>query len=138
MTREQIKLIRTTWAAVARLEVQTVGAIFFERLFRIAPELEEHFFSTAPRHTLKFTDLLTDFTDALDTLTESEHEVLPFEYASCNPTRQQCLIVGNALLWTLENGLQQGWTDAVEEAWAVFVQKVCNAVTAPVRYKNAA
>ena len=64
-----------------------------------------------PDYHKSVSDLLTDFTDMLDALTESELNTWLTEPALCNLTGQQCLIVGNALLWTLENGLQQGWTD---------------------------
>lgn len=137
MTRQQIKLIRSTAATVARLEPQTLGALFFNRLFQIAPEMEGLFLSPAPAQALQFTDLLADFTDNLELLPSDNLPKLLQQHAGYSLTEQHCLIIGNALLWTLEKGLQQGWTDAVEEAWAGFVQKLFHAVTA-THYKAAA
>ena len=46
MTSKNIDLVKNSWALVAALDMETVGGLFYNRLFEIAPEVKPMFSKT--------------------------------------------------------------------------------------------
>jgi nitric oxide dioxygenase len=120
MTPEEVSLIRNSWAAVEPI-ADTAAGLFYGRLFELDPTLERLFRRTdmaAQRKVLMQT--LTVVVKSLDRLEQIVPAVqaLGRRHAGYGVREPHYATVGNALLWTLEQGLGEAFTPAVHDAWA--------------------
>ena len=120
MTPAQQDLIRSTWAPVAPI-ADPAARIFYDRLFTLDPSLRPMFAFTdmdAQRKNLMQT--LTVVVKSLDTLDQIVPAVqaLGRRHAGYGVRESHYATVGEALLWTLEQGLGEGFTPDVRAAWA--------------------
>ena len=118
MTPEQIDLTQTTWAKVAPSADQ-MAVLFYDRLFEIAPEVKPLFRHDMAEQGKKLMQMLALAVNGLPKLgalvpavqdmgvRHADYGVAPGDYDS----------VGEALLWTLEQGLGEGFTPEVKAAW---------------------
>ena len=119
MTPTEIGLIRSSWAAVEPI-ADTAAALFYGRLFELDPAIERLFRRTdmaVQRKILMQT--LTVVVKSLDKLDQIVPAVqaLGRRHAGYGVRESHYATVGEALLWTLEQGLGEGFTPAVREAW---------------------
>ena len=119
MTPTQIDLIRASWTAVEPV-ADTAAGLFYGRLFELDPALERLFRRTdmaAQRKVLMQT--LTVVVKSLDRLDQIVPAVqaLGRRHAGYGVREEHYGTVGAALLWTLEQGLGDGFTDPVRAAW---------------------
>ncbi|MCB1735400.1 MAG: hemin receptor [Gammaproteobacteria bacterium] len=118
MTPEQKNLVRESWAKVLPIK-DTAAQLFYERLFEVYPEVKPHFKGDITEQGAKLMVMLNTAVmglDNLDALVEplkamgARHR----DYGVADADYDK---VASALLWTLEKGLGDGFTDAVREAW---------------------
>ena len=119
MNPTQIDLIRASWSAVEPI-ADTAAGLFYGRLFELDPALERLFRRTdmaAQRKVLMQT--LTVVVKSLDRLDQIVPAVqaLGRRHAGYGVREEHYGTVGAALLWTLEQGLGDGFTDPVRAAW---------------------
>ena len=119
MTPVQVQLVQDSFAKVAPIAEQA-AALFYGRLFEIAPEVKPLFKGDMAEQGRKLMATLAVVVNGLSNLTSIlpaasalarrhvDYGVKPGHYAP----------VGEALLWTLERGLAAGWTQDVAAAWA--------------------
>jgi hemoglobin-like flavoprotein len=120
MTPRQIESIQVSWAAVEPIQ-DIAATLFYDRLFETEPAVRRLFRRTdmvAQKKVLMQTlavvvrslDRLEQIVPAVQALgrRHAGYGVRPAHYAS----------VGNALLWTLEQGLGDAFTDECRDAWA--------------------
>ncbi len=119
MTTKQIELIRSTWDKVSELDVVEVGELFYTRLFSIAPQLAPMFHAPIPGQSKKLMATLGFVIAKLDKLDTIIDEVtrLAQRHVQYGVKPAHYAWVGEALLWTLEKGLDKDWTPEVAEAW---------------------
>jgi hemoglobin-like flavoprotein len=120
MTPEQIRLVRTSW-----LEVLTIGdaaaGLFYARLFEVEPEVRRLFERTDM--TAQRTKLLQTLRvavaalDQMDTLGPAL-AAMGRRHSTYGVEDRHYALVGAALLWTLKQGLGDGFTPSVRNAWA--------------------
>jgi hemoglobin-like flavoprotein len=118
MTPDQVKAIQESFAKVAPISEQA-AAMFYGRLFEIAPSVKPLFRSDMTEQGRK---LMTTLAVVVNGLTNLE-TILPAASAlakrhvgyGVKPIHYP--IVGEALLWTLERGLGADWTPELAEAW---------------------
>ncbi len=120
MTPERVTLIRTSWTAVEPI-ADTAAGLFYGRLFELDPTLERLFRRTdmaAQRKVLMQT--LTVVVKSLDRLDQIVPAVqaLGRRHAGYGVRESHYATVGEALLWTLGQGLGEAFTPAVRDAWA--------------------
>jgi hemoglobin-like flavoprotein len=122
MTTKQIELIKSSWSLVAAIDPQTVGSLFYNRLFEIAPEVK-HMFNrtTVPEQSKKLLATLSFVIAKLDRLEDIIDEVakLAQRHIQYGVKEEHYTAVGTALLWTLEKGLENNWNEELKEAWTV-------------------
>lgn len=119
MTDDQIALVQTSFAEVAPISEQA-AALFYGRLFEIAPEVRSMFSGdmvVQGRKLMKTLKVAVDGLNDLDRLAGTlrqlgthharDYGVVPAHYGP----------VGEALLWTLEQGLGDDFTPEVRQAW---------------------
>lgn len=120
MTSHQITLIKKSWVLVAQIDKETVGSLFYNRLFEIMPEVKPMFSrTTVPEQSKKLLTMLSYIINKLDKLDDILDEVkkLAQRHVHYGVKDEHYTAVGSALLWTLEAGLSDAWTPELETAW---------------------
>ena len=119
LTPEQIDIVKSTWAMVVPIADQA-GLLFYSRLFEIAPETRMLFTGTSiPEQSKKLLAMLSYVVSKLDKIETLLDEVyaLAQRHVHYGVKTEHYDKVGEALLWTLAQGLQNAWTDETRNAW---------------------
>ena len=118
MNEKQIELVQSSWEHV--LPIADVAAeLFYTRLFVLDPSLKSMFQTDLSQQG---TRLMRAISFAVNGLSKPE-EIVPVlehlgrRHVSYGVVTDHYTTVGAAFLWTLEQGLQDHFTDAVREAW---------------------
>jgi hemoglobin-like flavoprotein len=118
MTPDQVKLVQQSFAEVAPIS-ETAAILFYDRLFEVAPKVKAMFPADMTEQRRKLMATLAAVVNGLGNL----ESVLPAasalakRHVSYGARAEHYPVVGAALLWTLEKGLEDGWTPEVAEAW---------------------
>ncbi len=120
MTEAQMMLVKKTWAMLRNIDPVIVGDVFYSRLFFQEPSLEKMFKSTMTEQYKKLLDMLSTIVARLERLDEISYDIqqLAIRHIKYGVKRAHYEMVGDALLWTLEQGLGNDWNEEVKEAWA--------------------
>lgn len=133
MTQNNITLVKNSWALVAHLEMETVGGLFYNRLFEIMPEVKPMFSRTPlPAQSKKLLTMLSYVIAKLDKLEDIMSEVtkLARRHNSYGVTDEHYKAVGSALIWTLEQGLYKEWNEPLKMAWTEVYTVLAHAMIA--------
>jgi len=120
MTGEQIYLVRSTWEQVVPI-ADTAAQLFYGRLFELKPELRGLFqHADMPAQRRKLMEMLAVAVVSLDRLATIRPalENLGRRHVGYGVRDHHYEVVGAALLWTLEQGLGDGFTVSVRDAWS--------------------
>ena len=118
MTPEQIKLVQDSFAKVAPIS-EKAAELFYGRLFETAPQVRAMFPDdmTEQRKKLMATlAIVVNGLNNLDTILPAA-SALAKRHVSYGAEAAHYPVVGQALLWTLEQGLGPSWTPEVAAAW---------------------
>ena len=118
MTPQQVTAVQTSFAAVKPI-ADTAAALFYERLFAVAPEYRRLFTGDMARQGRMLMNMLAT---AVSGLTHPEKIIAPLKelghrHAVYGVAETEYQVVGGALLWTLERGLGVAFTNEVKDAW---------------------
>ena len=139
ITQAQKKLIKDSWRLVVPIS-ETASDLFYGRLFELAPQYRSLFPDDMQRQKKKLMATLAFAVRSLDwTEEEWDEEVDPeedlFLVVSALGRRHSELYhvpkasyqhVGEALIWTLDYGLGDAFTDEIKEAWAKVYRILSN------------
>jgi nitric oxide dioxygenase len=117
-TATDIKLVRQTFDLV--VPIASVAAdMFYERLFYMAPSLRRLFPGDMTDQKRKLMVMLAGIAHGLGDLDALVPQLLALgaRHASYGVKDSHYKAVGDALIWTLERGLANAFTPAVERAW---------------------
>ncbi len=119
MTPTQVKLIQDSFAKVAPISAQA-AALFYGRLFEIAPEVKPLFKGDMKDQGRKLMATLAVVVNGLSDLNSilPAASTLAERHVAYGVTPDHYAPVGAALLWTLERGLGAQWTQELAAAWA--------------------
>ncbi len=121
MTPEQVTLVKNSWEQVKPISDQA-AELFYGRLFELDPTLRPLFKGDMKEQGKKLMSTITLAVTSLDRLEDivpalenlgRKHAV---EYKVPESSYQT---VGEALLWTLGQGLGDAFTEEVKEAWTL-------------------
>ncbi len=120
MTEEQIALVQANWAKVAP-SADSVAALFYGRLFEIAPEVKPLFKGDMTEQGRKLTQMLSVAVNGLNNLDKLVPAVqdMGVRHIDYGVKDEHYDSVGAALLWTLGQGLGEDFTPEAEEAWTI-------------------
>jgi hemoglobin-like flavoprotein len=127
MTPKQAELVTSTWALVKPISEQA-AAMFYARLFETAPEVKPLFTSDMTEQGKKLMTMIDTAVSHLDDL----ESVIPAvqdsgrRHVGYGVKEEDYAKVASALLWTLEQGLGDAFTDEVKEAWTVTYMTLAN------------
>jgi len=119
MHESQVTLVQESWEQVLPI-ADTAAQLFYQRLFELDPSLRRLFTQTDMAEQRK--KLMQMITVAVRGLTRLDElvpavEALGNRHAGYGVTDAHYGTVATALLWTLEQGLGEGFTPEVREAW---------------------
>lgn len=120
MTPEEKALVKDSWAKVLPIK-ETAAELFYNRLFEIAPEVKSYFKGDMKEQGEKLMKMLNTAVSGLDNL---EALIAPLQnlgkkHVGYGVKNEDYDKVGDAFLWTLEQGLGDAFTNEVKEAWIV-------------------
>lgn len=119
MTPEQIHLVQSTFARVEPISDQA-AALFYGRLFEVAPDVRGMFPDDLTDQGRKLMRTLGAVVNGLD----APEDVIPTverlgaRHVAYGAQAAHYPVVGEVLLWTLEQGLGEAFTPDVRDAWA--------------------
>lgn len=116
MTPEQISLVQKSFDMVP---AETAADLFYARLFELDPSLRPLFKGDMKTQGAKLMGMIAIAVQGLSNLDRIVPAVqdLGVRHAGYGVTPDHYDTVGSALLWTLEKGLGEQFTDDVREAW---------------------
>src|SRR6516165_6915748 len=119
VTPEQKVLVQTSFAQVLPI-ADTAGALLYGRIFELDPSLRELFHIDIREQGRKLMQMVSIAVHGLDNLAQlvPALQALGSRHAEYGVTQRHLEIGGEALLWTLERGLGEAFTDEVRDAWA--------------------
>ena len=118
MTPEKIELVKASWAKVAPISEQA-AELFYGKLFELNPEFKSLFKSDMKEQGRKLMAMLNTAVNSLDKLETIVPAVQDMgrRHVTYGVKEEDYDIVGEALLWTLEQGLGEGFSVEVKQAW---------------------
>ncbi len=124
MDERQILLVKNSWKLFREMDPHFVGEVFYGRLFQQSPSVKQMFRKDMTVQYGKLTEMLSLVIaklDKLDVLTE-EITQLAMRHVHYGVRPAHYKMVGNALIWTLEQGLGKDWNKETAEAWKTCYQ----------------
>jgi hemoglobin-like flavoprotein len=140
MDRHQKQLVQDSWTQVEPI-ADTAATLFYDRLFTLDPSLRAMFPSTdLGEQKRKLMQTLTVAVRGLDRLDQlvPALEALGRRHVGYQVRDAHYETVGQALLWTLEQGLGAAFTDEVRAAWAETYYIVASVMQRAAREASAA
>ena len=118
MTPQQIALVQTSFAKVAPI-ADAAADLFYDRLFEIAPSVRCLFRDDLTGQKKQLMSMLGMAVAGLSNLDTLMPVVcaLGERHAGYGVKVEHFTSVGEALLWTLKQGLGEAFTPAVQDAW---------------------
>jgi hemoglobin-like flavoprotein len=113
-----IRLVQTSWAAVLPIS-DAAASLFYDRLFALDPAIRPLFKADLGDQKKKLMQTLNVAVSGLNDVGKLVPvlEQLGARHASYMVREEHFGLVGEALLWTLREGLGDAFTPAVEAAW---------------------
>ena len=118
MNPTQIKLVQESFAKVVPIS-ETAAAIFYERLFEVAPSVKAMFPADMTEQRKKLMMMLAAVVNGLSNLQSilPAASALAKRHIGYGVEPQHYAKVGQALIWTLQQGLGPAWTAEAAAAW---------------------
>jgi len=123
ITEQQKELVKQTWIQVVPI-ADTAAELFYGRLFELEPEYKALFKNDMTEQGKKLMKTINIAVEALDNL----EPLIPVlkqmgaDHAGFGVKDRDYNVVGAALLWTLEKGLGEAFTDEVKNAWGAVYE----------------
>ena len=118
MTPQQITLIQNSWASVVPIQ-DTAAGLFYQRLFALDPAIRPMFkgdMKEQGRKLMKMLGVIVNSLAKLDELVPVAQDMAR-RHVGYGVQAGHYDTVGEALLWTLEQGLGLAFTNDVRDAW---------------------
>ena len=118
MNLHQIQLVQTSWKKVKPLGT-AAGELFYVKLFTAAPGVKHMFNPDIKSQADKLVYMLgyvVGKLDRLDTITDDIRK-LAERHAGYGAAPAHYEVVGQCLIDTLKDALDEEWTDELQQAW---------------------
>lgn len=118
MTPQQIELVKSSWAKVVPISEQA-AELFYGKLFELDPSVKSMFKGDMKEQGRKLMAILNTAVNSLDKLGEIVPAVQEMgrRHVGYGVKDEHYDTVGEALIWTLGQGLGEAFTDDVKSAW---------------------
>ncbi|ATY32559.1 globin family protein [Sphingomonas psychrotolerans] len=134
MNPETIVLVQKSFKVVASI-ADEVGPMFYARLFDVRPELRPLFADNIEPQARKLVQMLAMVVNGLHRLDAlmPAIEDLARRHIDYGVVAEHYPAVGDALIWTLEQGLGDAFTPPVRRAWVTTYAALSRAMIAATR-----
>lgn len=131
MTPQQIELVKKTWVMVVPI-ADNAAELFYGRLFELEPSYRAMFKNDMTEQGKKLMKTINIAVEALDDVEPLVPTLkqMGADHAGYGVVDRDYNVVGAALLWTLEQGLGEAFTDEVKNAWAAVYEVLANTMKA--------
>lgn len=139
MTPTQITLVQTSWAQVVPIRTQA-AALFYGRLFQLDPSLRALFrapIAEQGERLMNMIDIAVRGLGRLDSLLPAV-QALGARHLDYGVQTAHYDTVGEALLWTLEQGLGPAFDADTRTAWTAVYGALASAMQAGAPLRQAA
>lgn len=118
MTPEKITLVRNSWQQVLPIS-DSAAKLFYGRLFELDPTLRSMFKGDMVEQGRKLMTIINTAVNSLNDLGPILGAVQDMgrRHVAYGVTEAHYDTVGSALIWTLNKGLGEQFTPAIEAAW---------------------
>jgi hemoglobin-like flavoprotein len=133
MTAKNIELVKQSWTLITQMDMETIGGLFYKRLFIIAPEVKPMFDKISiPEQSKKLLTMLSYIIVNIDNLETIADDIakLAKRHVAYGVKDEHYHAVGNALLWTLGQGFGKYWNEDLNGAWTEIYTTLADAITA--------
>lgn len=133
MSSQQIKLVKSTWFLFRNIDPKLVGDVFYSKLFFDYPQLRPMFPKKMADQYEKLIQMLNTIVAGLEDIEALGTAIgaMAERHTGYGVRPEHYDAVGEALLWTLEQGLRTDWNEAVKDAWltcyTILAQAMINA-----------
>ena len=138
MTPDQILLVRESFAKIAPIKA-AAAAIFYDRLFQVAPEFRGLFPTDLTEQGAKLMaaiGVVAAGLERLEGIIPQIHE-LGRRHATYGVKDGHYVIVGDTLIWTLEKAMGDAFTPQTRKAWIEAYGMVAEAMIAAAHMRAA-
>ncbi len=124
MTAKQITLVKNSWRLLRDLDSDRFADLFYSKLFLDHPELRRLFPNDLSGQYQKLMSTLQAMIIRLDQMKEPDQELseLACRHVEYGVKPKHYRYVGSALLWTLQQVLDDDWSAEIAEAWTSYYQ----------------
>ncbi len=131
MTPQQIELVKKTWVMVVPI-ADKAAELFYGRLFELEPSYRQMFKNDMTEQGKKLMKTINIAVEALDDVEPLVPTLkqMGADHAGYGVVDRDYNVVGAALLWTLEQGLGEAFTDEVKNAWAAVYDVLASTMKA--------
>jgi hemoglobin-like flavoprotein len=138
MTTQQVNLVKTSWKMFQDISPTLIGDVFYSKLFMAVPKVRPMFHITTEEQSGKLIEMLNVIVGRLDRLHELSEDIrqLAIRHVSYGVKAEHYQPVGDALLWTLAQGLGKDWNDEVKDAWATCYRLLSQTMIDAAGYKS--
>ena len=119
MTTEQTMLVKNSWKKLRNVKAETIGDLFYTKLFFDHPGLRKVFPSQMNQQNKKLVDMLSYIVLKIDDFQAIKKDIqaLAISHERYGVKPEHYTMVGSALVWTLEKAIGKEWNRDLEEAW---------------------
>ncbi|OUV63523.1 MAG: hemin receptor [Gammaproteobacteria bacterium TMED119] len=137
MTPEQITLVQESWAKVVPIK-ETAAELFYGRLFAEYPEVKPYFKGDMTEQGKLLMQMISTAVNGLENLDALLEPVkaLGSRHKDYGVKQADYDKVGASLLWTLEQGLKEDFTEEVKAAWTETYTIVADVMIGGAEYAN--
>jgi hemoglobin-like flavoprotein len=134
MTPADVQFVKTSWAQVLPI-ADRAAELFYAKLFELDPSVKPLFRGDMTEQGEKLMRMINTAVNGLDRLDAIVPAVqqLGIRHIAYGVKDKHYDTVGAALLWTLEAGLGDGFTDDVRDAWATVYGILADTMKAAAR-----
>jgi hemoglobin-like flavoprotein len=138
MNANQIALVQKSWELVLPIADQA-AQLFYQRLFELDPSLWSLFADDMTEQRQKLMQMITVAVRSLDRLADivPSVEALGARHVSYGVKDEHYATVGNALIWTLGQGLGAAFTPETQAAWIEVYTQLSSAMKQGARKQAA-
>ena len=138
MTLDEISLIKSSWDKVMPI-ADTAAELFYGKLFELDPKLKPLFKGDMKEQGRKLMAMINTAVNALDKLEDIVPAVqdLGKRHVMYGVAAKDYDTVGTALIWTLEQGLGEAFTDDVKNAWQTVYGVLASTMIEAAAYEAA-
>lgn len=129
MTPQQIALVQASFAKVAPISAMAAD-LFYQRLFELAPDVRPMFAADLSGQKKKLMDTLAYAVASLSCPYKLGPELaaLGERHADYGTKVEHFTRVGEALMWALQQALNEEFTHAVADAWETVYSELAEAM----------